>query len=120
MLPTIHLSRAHLWAFVKWSLIIAIGVELLLHVKVQENFRKPFLATSVREFWRTRAKILGASSAWFRELGGRMMTGFKFNWGGSYWRFCKWSFMLAAICWMVIYILSEAAEKLPDFVYVNF
>jgi hypothetical protein len=35
-------------------------------------------------------------------------------------RFCKWSFMTAAVFWMVVYLLSETAEQLPDFVYVNF
>ncbi len=48
------------------------------------------------------------------------MGGFKFNWESPYWQFCKWSFMSAAVFWMVIYIVSEAAEKLPNFVYVNF
>ena len=35
-------------------------------------------------------------------------------------QFCKWSSMSAAIFWMLVYVLSEAAEKLPNFVYVNF
>jgi hypothetical protein len=38
----------------------------------------------------------------------------------SYWLFCKWSMMAAAIFWMMIYMLSEKADKLPNFVYVNF
>jgi len=38
----------------------------------------------------------------------------------SYWQFCKWSCMSAGIFWMLVYMLSEAATKWPDFVYVNF
>jgi hypothetical protein len=37
-----------------------------------------------------------------------------------YWRFAKWSFMTSALFWLVVYRLSDVAEKLPDFVYVNF
>jgi hypothetical protein len=38
----------------------------------------------------------------------------------AFLQFCKWSVMSAAVFWMVVYLLSEAAEKLPNFVYVNF
>lgn len=37
------------------------------------------------------------------------------------WRFgLKWTLMLAAIFWTVVYKLSESGVKVPDFVYVNF
>lgn len=38
----------------------------------------------------------------------------------NYWLFLKWSFMTCILLWLLIYELSEAGEKLPDFVYVNF
>lgn len=38
----------------------------------------------------------------------------------DYWRVLKWSLMISILVWLLIYRLSEASEKLPDFVYVNF
>ena len=32
----------------------------------------------------------------------------------------KWGLMASVLVWLLIYRLSEGAEKLPDFVYVNF
>jgi alginate O-acetyltransferase complex protein AlgI len=43
---------------------IAIGFGLLLGIKVPENFRKPFLATNVSEFWRNWHITL---VDWFRD-----------------------------------------------------
>lgn len=43
---------------------IAIGFGLLLGIKVPENFRKPFLATTVSEFWRNWHITL---VDWFRD-----------------------------------------------------
>jgi len=38
----------------------------------------------------------------------------------SFLQFCKWAGMSAAVFWTAIYLLSESAAKLPNFVYVNF
>ena len=35
-------------------------------------------------------------------------------------KFIKWNLMAAALFWLLVYQLSDTAEKLPDFVYVNF
>jgi alginate O-acetyltransferase complex protein AlgI len=43
---------------------IAIGFGLLMGVKVPENFRQPFLATSMTEFWRHWHVTIGD---WFRD-----------------------------------------------------
>jgi len=43
---------------------IAIGFGLLMGVKVTENFRQPFLATSMTEFWRNWHITVGD---WFRD-----------------------------------------------------
>lgn len=40
--------------------------------------------------------------------------------GSSYWILAKWSLMAFSIFWMVVFILSEQAVKVPEFVYVNF
>jgi alginate O-acetyltransferase complex protein AlgI len=58
---------------------IAIGYGLLLGVKVPENFRQPFLATSVTEFWRNWHISL---ADWFRDhifipAGGMRLGGFR-------------------------------------------
>jgi hypothetical protein len=37
-----------------------------------------------------------------------------------FWQFLKLNLMAAALLWLVVYRLSETAEKLPEFVYVNF
>ena len=36
------------------------------------------------------------------------------------WLFVKWNLMASALFWLLAYRLSETAEKLPEFVYVNF
>lgn len=43
---------------------IAIGFGLLLGIRVPENFKQPFLATSVTEFWRNWHVTIGD---WFRD-----------------------------------------------------
>lgn len=58
---------------------IAIGYGLLLGIKVPENFKKPFLATTVSEFWRNWHITL---VDWFRDqvfipLGGMHGTRFR-------------------------------------------
>ena len=58
---------------------IAIGIGLLLGVRVPENFRQPFLSTSVTEFWRNWHVTIGD---WFRDhvfipLGGMRLGGIR-------------------------------------------
>ena len=36
------------------------------------------------------------------------------------WAIIKWSIMVAGLFWMFVFRLSEQAEKLPDFIYVQF
>ena len=43
---------------------IAIGISLLLGVRLQENFNSPYQATSIQEFWRRWHMTL---SRWFRD-----------------------------------------------------
>lgn len=58
---------------------IAIGFGLLLGVRVPENFRAPFVATSLTEFWRNWHITIGD---WFRDqvfipLGGMRLGGWR-------------------------------------------
>ena len=38
----------------------------------------------------------------------------------AYWTTIKLSLMVATLFWIFVYMLSEAASKVPEFVYVNF
>lgn len=58
---------------------IAIGLGLLMGIRVPENFRQPFLATSVTEFWRNWHITIGD---WFRDhvfipMGGMRLGGLR-------------------------------------------
>ncbi len=58
---------------------IAIGLGLLLGIRVPENFRQPFLATSITEFWRNWHITI---ADWFRDhvfipLGGMRLGGLR-------------------------------------------
>lgn len=39
---------------------------------------------------------------------------------GAYSGLVKWTAMIGAIGWVLIYRLSEEAARIPEFVYVNF
>lgn len=58
---------------------IAIGFGMLLGIRVPENFRQPFLATTIAEFWRNWHITIGD---WFRDhvfvpLGGMRLGGLR-------------------------------------------
>lgn len=36
------------------------------------------------------------------------------------WKTLRWSLMVAAIFWMIVYRLGSETSNLPEFVYVNF
>jgi alginate O-acetyltransferase complex protein AlgI len=84
---------------------IAIGAAQVLGVPLGENFRRPYLATSVKEFWASRWHL--SLSSWFRDylylpLGGRRrgLSRMYFNllivflvsglWHGARWTFVIW------------------------------
>jgi alginate O-acetyltransferase complex protein AlgI len=83
---------------------IAVGFGLLLGIRVPENFKTPFLATSVTEFWRNWHITIGD---WFRDhifipLGGMRLGGIRASllaasimlvcglWHGVTWIFMCW------------------------------
>ena len=84
---------------------IAIGTAKVLGFDLMENFRRPYLATSVREFWANRWHL--SLSAWFRDylyipLGGSRVSSFRLYlnlmvvflvsglWHGANWTFVVW------------------------------
>lgn len=84
--------------------LMAIGVARMLGIRLLENFRRPYFATSVKDFW-SRWHI--SLSTWFRDyvyipLGGNrvskrrrsanLMTTFLVSglWHGASWNFLTW------------------------------
>jgi D-alanyl-lipoteichoic acid acyltransferase DltB (MBOAT superfamily) len=84
---------------------IAIGASKILGFDLIENFRRPYLSTSVREFWASRWHV--SLAAWFRDYlyvplgGGRVPAARRaFNvmvvflvsglWHGANWTFVVW------------------------------
>jgi alginate O-acetyltransferase complex protein AlgI len=84
---------------------IAIGTAKVLGFDLMENFRRPYLATTVREFWSSRWHL--SLSAWFRDylyipLGGSRVSSFRLYvnllvvfvvsglWHGANWTFVVW------------------------------
>jgi len=83
---------------------IAVGFGLLMGIRVPENFRRPFLATSITEFWRNWHITL---ADWFRDhvfipAGGLRLGGIRASalslfimvlcglWHGFTWMFIGW------------------------------
>lgn len=84
---------------------IAIGASRVLGIDLVENFRRPYLATNVREFWAKRWHL--SLSGWFRDylyfpLGGSRVAKWRANlnlmivflisglWHGANWTFVVW------------------------------
>lgn len=95
---------------------IAIGLGQLLGIRVPENFRRPFLATTISEFWRNWHITL---VDWFRDqvfipLGGMHASKVRAAaiaalimilcglWHGLTWSFVAWG------CWHAALLASEA------------
>ena len=81
---------------------IALGLAHLLGIRLTENFRSPYLCTSIREFWRSWHRTL---TNWFRDyiyipLGGArsryrgalvlLVFGVSGLWHGAGWNFIAW------------------------------
>ena len=106
---------------------IARGSAQLFGITLEENFKRPFFATSVNEFWRRWHMTL---SGWFREyvyipLGGNrvsmprhilnllivwVLTGF---WHGAAWNFILWGLYYGILLILEKYIFAPLLKKLP-------
>lgn len=107
---------------------MAIGMGRMLGFRFPENFRYPYLATSVSDFWRRWHMTL---SFWFRDyvyipLGGSragtakqirnilivwMLTGF---WHGASWNFILWGLYYGLILMMEKFLLRAILPKMPE------
>ncbi len=103
--------------------LIAIGAARLLGIHLMNNFKRPYFALNIREFW-SRWHI--SLSTWFRDylyipLGGNrvrikrwvvnillvfIISGF---WHGANWTFIAWGAMHGLM--MVVYVLWQARQK---------
>ena len=102
---------------------IAIGVARIMGIQLMQNFRQPYFATSVREYW---ARWHISLSTWFRDyvyipLGGNrvpylrnllnLLIVFVVSglWHGAAWTFVIWGFLHG------VYIVAESVwSKLTD------
>ncbi len=107
--------------------LMAVGLGKLLGFKLPDNFRQPYMALSMTEFWRRWHITLGR---WFREyiyipLGGNrkgkvrqffnmltvwLLTGL---WHGANWNFILWGLILFAILCVEKAGLLKFLEKRP-------
>ena len=106
---------------------MAIGLGQMFGFELKENFRHPYCARSITEFWRRWHISLGA---WFREyvyipLGGNRvsvlrhifnlllvwaLTGF---WHGASWNFVVWGLYYGVLLIIEKYILHRITERIP-------
>ena len=108
---------------------MAIGIGRIFGFHFLENFRDPYAACSITDFWRRWHISL---SSWFRDyiyipLGGNRvskgrwirnilvvwgLTGF---WHGAQWNFLLWGLYYAALLLLEKLLLHKWLEKLPRF-----
>lgn len=112
---------------------IAIGAALVMGYRLMTNFRRPYLATSIREFWQRWHISL---STWFRDylyipLGGNRVVKWRwyFNlfitflisglWHGAAWTFVIWGALHGL--YLIFGIFSKNLEKryFPSFADKN-
>ena len=103
---------------------IAIGAAKVLGFDLMENFRRPYLSTSVREFWAHRWHL--SLCTWFRDymyipMGGSRVSRLRiyFNvmavflvsglWHGANWTFVIWGGLNGM--YQVISLLTEGARR---------
>lgn len=109
---------------------MAIGLGHLFGFTYKENFRYPYLSTSVTEFWRRWHISLGS---WFREyvyipLGGNRCKTLRwlFNllvvwfltglWHGASWNFIIWGLYYGALLIIEKFLAKGFFEKLPKII----
>ncbi len=92
---------------------IAVGVARLFDIKLMQNFRQPYMARSVAEYWQRWHISL---TSWFRDyiyipLGGNRVSALRWGmnlsavfilsgfWHGANWTYVVWGGMHAMIVW---------------------
>ncbi len=99
---------------------IARGIAFILGFNLMENFRQPYFATSVRNFWHRWHISL---STWFRDyvyipLGGKKLTLPKWAMAviltftvSGLWHGAQWTFVIWGALFGIIYVLERLIAK---------
>ena len=115
---------------------IAVGLGLLFGVHLSLNFRSPYLATDLRQFWRDWHVTLGA---WLRDyiylpLGGKRVSWWMLNtlvvfivsgiWHGAGWGFLIWGLLhgmgVVVASHQGTWLKFKPLQWASTFVFVNF
>ncbi len=100
--------------------IIAIGSALIMGIKIMDNFKTPYLARSISEFWQRWHISL---STWFRDylyypLGGNRVT--KYRWVinviivfviSGIWHGANWTFVIWGALFGGLYLIEKTLNK---------
>ena len=99
---------------------IAIGSALLLGVRIMDNFKSPYLAKNISEFWQRWHISL---STWFRDylyfpLGGNRVS--KYRWVlnilvvflvSGLWHGANWTFIIWGLLFGLIYLIEHVLNR---------
>lgn len=109
---------------------MAIGLGKMFGFEFLENFNYPYIATSIRDFWKRWHISL---SSWFRDyiyipLGGSRVTKLKWIrnilivwlltglWHGAQWNFIVWGLYFGILLIIEKVLLEKNLSKLPKFI----
>ncbi len=107
--------------------MMAVGLGKMLGFTFPQNFRHPYMALSMTDFWRRWHITLGS---WFREyvyipLGGNrgsawktvrnllVVWAFTGLWHGASWNFVLWGLVLFALLMLERFAIKPALERFP-------
>jgi alginate O-acetyltransferase complex protein AlgI len=105
---------------------MAIGLGMMFGFHYHENFKHPYTAKSITDFWRRWHISLGT---FFRDyvyipLGGNrrhpvrnifIVWGLTGLWHGASWNFVLWGLYFGLILWIEKHVLLRVLETLPNF-----
>ena len=101
--------------------IIAIGSALIMGIRIMDNFKTPYLAKNIAEFWQRWHISL---STWFRDylyypLGGNRVS--KVRWilnilvvfvVSGFWHGANWTFIIWGGLFGVLYLLEKVSDRI--------
>ena len=112
---------------------MALGISKLLNINLPLNFNKPYLASSLTDFWRRWHITLGK---WFKDYlyipiggskNGKLINLFSLVvtmtvagfWHGASWNFIIWGFINGIILYFEkLFLLFKVRIKLPNFIKI--
>lgn len=100
--------------------MVAIGSAMFVGVSLMENFKTPYLATTIAEFWQRWHRSL---SQWFRDyvfipLGGSRVNFFRLAFNimvvfglSGLWHGANWTFIAWGVGWGLAYIIEKGIGR---------